>query len=99
MGAGINTEVIGGSKFGEAGERLVGLEFSGAAEYSQLGKLGVDCLSHLTKHPAPTFPRRNPKPRALMDLGMNGAQSEWSLILGFDFSLASRTGVGIVLIT
>lgn len=41
------------------------------------------CFACLTKHPAPTFPRRNPRPRALMDLGMISAQPE----------MASNTGL------
>lgn len=42
----------------------------------QVGGLGQECIFCLTKHSAPVYPGRNPRPRALMDLGMNGAQSE-----------------------
>lgn len=48
-----------------------------------VGRLGVVRLACLTKHPASTFPKRNPRPRALMDLGMIGAQPE----------MASNTGL------
>lgn len=81
MGTGINTEVTGGGGLREARERqdLLPLQFSEA----QLGRLGVACLSCLTKHPAPIIPRRNPRPRALMDLGTKRAQPE----------MASNTGL------
>lgn len=63
------------------------------------GEAGGGLPFLLNKAASPHFPQKEPQARALMDLGMNGAQPEWPLILGFDFSLASRTGVGIVLIT
>lgn len=56
---------------------------SRATRCTWLGRLGVACLACLTKYPAPTFPRRNLRPRALMDLGASCAQPE----------MASNTGL------
>lgn len=77
MGSGINTEVTEGGGRASAGQEKDKTGWPRVLQSQvQLGRLGAACLSCLTKHPAPTFPRGNPRPRALMDLGTNRAQPE-----------------------
>lgn len=72
QGNGIDTTVTGGgAPFGEKKIGLLGPEFSGWVGWARNA-----CISCSTKHSAPIYPGRNPRPGALMDLGMNGTQSE-----------------------
>lgn len=81
---GINTEVAGGRGFGEAGERQDWLAWSSRELRSRLSwAAGGGQPLLLNKASSPHLPQKNPEPRALMDLGTNGAQSE----------MASNTGL------
>lgn len=53
---------------------LLGPEFSGWVGWASNAGDGLHFL--LNKAFSPHLSGRNPRPRALMDLGMNGAQSE-----------------------
>lgn len=71
VGSGIDTTVTGGgAPFREKWDCWALGGWAGP------GMLEVACVFCLTKHSAPIYPGRSPRPRALMDLGMNGAQSE-----------------------
>lgn len=74
VGSGIDTTVTGGGvPFGEKWDCRPRSSLDGWAGPAMLE---MACIFCLTKHSALIYPGRNPRPRALMDLGMNGAQSE-----------------------
>lgn len=77
MGWGINTELPGGGGSGRQEKDKIGWPgVLWSCRIGSAGEAGVGLPFLLNKASGPHRPQKNPRPRALMDLGMNGAQPE-----------------------
>ena len=99
--SGINTGVTGGGELGrQEKDKTVWPRVLRSCRVSPAGEAGGGLPCLLNKASGPHLPQKKRQAQ-----GFDGFEHDWCparngwLIPGFDFSLASRTGLGIVLIT